>query len=106
MESPNAICASGALMTTEAIYTHVARTPKARVRPEAGDTYLIYHPETDELHLVSGAGKAIFELCDGRAIDDVVEEGAALIAGDRNAAELEVLAFLQRLHKRSLVAFQ
>jgi hypothetical protein len=93
-------------MATEVIHTHVTRKLKARVRPEAGDTYLIYHPETDELHLVSGAGKAIFELCDGRTIDDVVEEGSTLIGGDRNVAELEVLAFLQRLHKRSLVAFQ
>lgn len=93
-------------MATEAIYTHVTRESKARVRPEAGDTYLIYHPETDELHLVSGAGKAIFELCDGRSIDDVVEEGAAIIGGDHRAAELEVLGFLQGLHKRSLVAFQ
>jgi hypothetical protein len=91
--------------TSEILYTRVERVANVRTRPEADHTHLIYHPGTDELHLVSDAGKAIFDLCDGRSIDDVVSEGALLLGGEAGRAEREVLSFLQMLHKRAVVRF-
>lgn len=91
------------------LYDFVERTPGIRVRPEGEGTFLLYHPGTDELHLVDGRSKTIFELCDGRTIDDVVDEGAALICtadgSDEKQAAAEVLTFLCSLQQRSLVRF-
>lgn len=91
------------------LYDFVEREPGIRIRPEGEGAFLLYHPGTDELHLVDDRSKAIFELCDGRTIDDVVEEGSALICGgdggDGKQAAAEVLAFLCSLQKRSLVRF-
>jgi hypothetical protein len=93
-------------MSDRTVYEVVERAPGVRIRQETEATFLLYHPVTDELHLVGREAKVIFELCDGRAIDDVVREGARLLdQADEAAAEAEVLAFLTSLHRRSLVRF-
>lgn len=85
-------------------FSSVAKAEKIRCRPEDAGNYLLYNPRTDQLHLVDERGKRIFDLCDGRAIDDVVREGSALIEGDASpAASQQVLDFLCALKKRDLV---
>lgn len=87
----------------------VERETRVRIRQESACSYLLYHPGTDELYLLDANGKAIFDLCDGRSIDDVVSEASLLLESDpsRDAAtaELEVLGLLRSLHERALVRF-
>lgn len=96
-------------MVMEETYEFVEREPGVRVRPEGDDTFLLYHPGTDELHLIDACSKAIFELCDGRSIDEVVAEGAALVCAGRematDQAAVEVMDFLCGLQRRALVRF-
>lgn len=93
----------------DAPFACVRRVQGVRVRQEREDGYLLYQPTTDELHLVDARGMAVFELCDGRSIDDVVAEGARLLSGDdgtddaRLGAERDVFAFLRKLQTRRLV---
>lgn len=82
---------------------------RVRCRQEDDDNFLLYNPETDQLHMVSREGKAIFDMCDGRSIDDIVLEGANLLqpAGeaqtDLEPYRGEVLSYLCALRKRALV---
>ena len=91
-------------------YLHNAtKVARVRIREEDDDNFLLYHPVTDELHMVSRAGKDIFEMCDGRSIDDLVIDGAALLQADPASSEnaeplrADVLSFLCALQKRQLV---
>lgn len=79
-------------------------------RPEDAGTFLLYSRRTDELHIIDRAGKAIFDMCIGSSIDDVVESGSEIIA-EQNGTNAEVsrrqvLSFLRELRKRSLVEFR
>lgn len=79
-------------------FSFVAKAEKTRCLPEEAGNYLFYNPRTDQLHLVDERGKQIFDLCDGRVIDDVVREGCALIGSDVSpAASQQVLDFLRAL---------
>ncbi|MFZ5636348.1 MAG: PqqD family peptide modification chaperone [Pseudomonadota bacterium] len=99
----------GTAADAAAPFACVRRVQGVRIRQEREDGYLLYQPTTDELHLLDARGMAVFELCDGRSIDDVVAEGARLLPGDAGAdgvgdrAEREVFAFLQKLQTRRLV---
>ena len=91
-------------------YLHNAtRVPRVRIRQEDENNFLLYHPITDELHMVSRAGKTIFEMCDGRSIDDLVIDGAALLQKEAptEASEeplrADVLRFLCALQNRQLI---
>lgn len=90
-------------------YDLVERAPGVRIRPEGENTFLLYHPGTDELHLVDARSKAIFEMCDGRSIDLVVHAGAELVCSSKNCdaeqAAMEVLGLLCSFQRRSLVRF-
>ena len=92
-------------------FTCVQKVVGVRVRQEQESSFLLYQPTTDELHLVDARGKAVFDLCDGRSINEVVISGARLLfTGDvpdstLERAEREVFAFLQHLQARSLVAW-
>lgn len=89
----------------------VARCEGLRVRAENEGRFLLYNPRTDELHLIGPLEKAIFDLCDGRSIDDVLAAAGPLFEqhGQDSAPETltaEVLAFLQGLYRRSLISYQ
>lgn len=89
------------------LFSSVAKAEKIRCRPEDAGNYLLYNPRTDQLHLVDEHGKRVFDLCDGRSIDDVVREGCALIGGDTSpSASQQVLDFLCALKKRDLVVMR
>ena len=85
-------------------FSSVAKADKIRCRPEGAGNYLLYNPRTDQLHLLDEHGKRIFDLCDGRSIDDVVREGCVVLGGDAPPlASQQVLDFLCALSKRDLV---
>ena len=90
-------------------YQFVEREPSVRIRPEGEDTFLLYHPGTDELHLIDARSKTIFEACDGRSIDAVIDDGVTHMCTtptcDEQRAAVEVLDFLCNLQRRSLVRF-
>ena len=90
-------------------FEHVHRVVGVRVRQEREGTYLLYQPSTDELHLVDSRGKAVFDLCDGRGIDEVVVEGSRILLEGAetasDAAEAEILSFLRKLQVRGLIAW-
>ena len=90
--------------------TTVSRDAEVRVRRENDDSYLLYHPRTDELHLVSASAEAIFRLCDGRSISQVVMEGSTHLPvaafDSMEAREAAVLTYLRMLSARSLVRFE
>lgn len=92
------------------LYHFVDQAAGVRCRPEGPGSFLLYQPKTDELHLVSELGKGIFDLCDGRPIDDVVAGGAALLEAQAHkqagACDAEVLSFLCELERRSLLSFR
>ena len=58
-------------------FSSVAKAEKIRCRPEEAGNYLLYNPRTDQLYLLDERGKKVFDLCDGRAIDDVVRKGCS-----------------------------
>lgn len=87
-------------MTT--FYSSVAKAERIRCRPEDDDTFLLYNPRTDQLHLLDKSGKSIFDLCDGRSIDEVVREACALLGAPEVDAQ-HVLDFLCALKQRDLV---
>tara|TARA_R110002167_G_scaffold94784_1_gene252768 strand:- start:9301 stop:9594 length:294 start_codon:yes stop_codon:yes gene_type:complete len=90
-------------------FHYAKKGTRVRCRQEDDDNFLLYHPETDELHMVSRDGKAIFDMCDGRSIDDLVVEGAKLLQPNRETPEEsepfrgEVLSYLCALQKRALI---
>lgn len=85
-------------------FSTVAKADRIRVRPENENSFLLYNPRTDQLHLVSEQGKRIFDLCDGRSIDSVVGEACETSGeGEAPPAPDEVLGFLCALKKRDLV---
>ncbi|MCG7978417.1 MAG: PqqD family protein [Candidatus Thiodiazotropha endolucinida] len=90
-------------------YTRVLQTEGVRCRNEDGGRHLLYHSQTDQLHMVDGIGKAIYDLCVDDSIDDVVHHGGKLLAesngADERQARTEVLTFLCELQRRSLVEF-
>lgn len=88
-------------------FSSVEKAEKIRCRPEDGGNFLLYNPRTDQLHLLGELGKRIFDLCDGRAIDDIVSEGSALIEDETGPqACQQVLNFLCALKKRDLVVMR
>jgi hypothetical protein len=85
-------------------FSTVAKAERIRCRDESEGNYLLYNPRTDQLHLLDARGKCIFDLCDGRAIDDVVNEGAQLSKDEASPLTPEaVLEFLCSLRRRDLV---
>jgi hypothetical protein len=88
----------------------VEKAPGIRCRPEGAGSYLLYCPKTDELHMVGEIAKAIFDLCDGRTVTEVVTAGGDLllsgVAEPSKTSEGEVMAFLSELHRRSLIEFR
>ncbi|MBL9204267.1 MAG: PqqD family protein [Opitutaceae bacterium] len=88
-------------------YSSVQKAEKVRCRPEDAGRFLLYNPRTDQLHLLDERGKRIFDLCDGRPIDDVVRESCALFEGDSSQANWQqVIDFLCSLKKRDLVVMR
>ncbi|SFU16724.1 Coenzyme PQQ synthesis protein D (PqqD) [Pseudovibrio denitrificans] len=91
-------------------FTTVRHAEGVRCRTEEGGNFLLYHPKTDQLHIVSNNGKAIFDQCDGKEIDDVVHLGGKLLAQETDQEEetlrSSVLVFLQELNKRNLIEFE
>ncbi|WP_119681463.1 PqqD family peptide modification chaperone [Indioceanicola profundi] len=88
-------------------FSFVSKAEKIRCRPEEAGNHLLYNPRTDLLHIVDLRGKQIFDLCDGRAIDDVVREGCALFEGTASTvAAQQVLDFLCALKRRDLVVMR
>lgn len=81
-----------------------------RCRPEDEDKTLLYNPRTDEVHILGPTEKAIYDLCDGRSIDAVVEEATPWMAGlgitDPERAGREIVAFLTALGRRKLVEYR
>lgn len=85
-------------------FSTVAQAERIRCRPEDKGNHLLYNPRTDQLHLVDARGKQIFDLCDGRSIDAVLEEAAEFVlTGEPPLSPPEVLDFLCALKKRDLV---
>ena len=91
-------------------YLHNAtKGGRVRIRQEDDENFLLYNAKTDELHIVNRIGKAIFEMCDGRSIDELVIEGAKLLQGEDGAAvdpepyRANVLNYLCALRKRELI---
>lgn len=88
-------------------FSSITKAEKIRCRSEDAGNYLLYNPRTDQLHLVSECGKQIFDLCDGRAIDDVVRESCSILGGDLSPeTSQQVLDFLCALKKRELVVMR
>lgn len=89
---------------TEYFY-YASKSNRVRCRQEDDDNFLLYHAATDELHMVSRTGKAIFDMCDGRSIDDIVNEGAGLLhdSADPKSHRAEVLSYICALRKRALI---
>ncbi len=89
---------------------HVTRPAGIRLRQEDEGRYLLYHPGTDELHVIGPVEKEIYDLCDGRSIDDVVVAAIALLPRPAGRADeavaREVLAFLSALHQRTLIVYE
>ncbi len=90
-------------------FTTVRNTEGVRCRTEEKGNFLLYHPKTDQLHIVTSSGKAIFDQCDGKEIDEVVHLGGKLLLQESDLEEevlrSSVLSFLQELNKRNLVEF-
>ena len=85
-------------------FSRIDKAERIRVRPEDEGSFLLYNPRTDQLHLVAEPGKRIFDLCDGRSIDEVVNEGCDVLAAGGDAQEPgQILSFLCELEKRDLV---
>ncbi|QUS58246.1 hypothetical protein [Pseudovibrio brasiliensis] len=42
-------------------FTTVCHTEGVRCRTEEEGNFLLYHPKTDQLHIVTSSGKAIFD---------------------------------------------
>lgn len=86
------------------LFSTVAKAERVRCRDEGEGNYLLYNPRTDQLHLLDIRGKCIFDLCDGRSIDDVVYEGTQLSKDAASPLPPEaVLEFLCSLRRRDLV---
>ena len=90
-------------------FHYAKKGERVRCRQEDDDNFLLYHPETDELHMVGRDGKAIFDMCDGRSIDDLVVEGAKLLQRNSETtvvseqSRCEVLSYLCALQKSALI---
>jgi hypothetical protein len=97
-------------MSMDELHYHVSRKLDVRCRPEDDGRYLLYNPRTDELHLLGPVEKQVYDLCDGRSIDGVVEEATPLLEGlgirEPEAVAREVLAFLRALSRRGLVEYR
>lgn len=93
---------------TEYFY-YAKKGRRVRCRQEDDNSFLLYNPETDELHMITRNGKAIFDMCDGRSIDNLVVEGAKLLQpaddtqADAEPYRSEVLSYLCALQKRALI---
>lgn len=90
------------------IFTKATQAEGVRWREEDGSNYLLYHPLTDQLHMISSVGKAIFDLCDGRSIDDIIHDGGRLLGsedGDGGSGS-QVLRYLIKLRERTLIEFE
>lgn len=89
------------------LYSTVEKAERIRCRPEGEGKYLLYNPRTDQLHMLDEHGKQIFDLCDGREIDEVVRAGSEIErAGIVPATVADVLDFLCGLKKRDLVVMR
>lgn len=85
-------------------FSRIEKAERIRCRPEDEGSFLLYNPRTDQLHLVAEAGKRIFDLCDGRSIDEVAREGIKILGETGEQQEpSQVLSFLCELEKRDLV---
>lgn len=85
-------------------YLSVQKAERIRCRAEDAGNYLLYNPRTDQLHILDERGKRIFDLCDGRPIDEVVREGCTLFdAAPRERSSQCVLDFLCALKTRDLI---
>lgn len=86
------------------LYSRISRAERIRVRDESENKFLLYNPRTDELHIVSELGKRLFDLCDGREIDEIVRfEFADHEAEISEITPDQILGFLCELKKRDLV---
>ena len=85
-------------------FSRVDKAERIRCRAEDKGSFLLYNPRTDQLHLIAEPGKRIFDLCDGRSIDDVVREGCEILVAEGGAQKPgQVLSFLCVLKKRDLL---
>lgn len=89
------------------LYAAVEKADRIRCRPEGEGKYLLYNPRTDQLHMLDEHGKRIFDLCDGREIDEVVRSGSEIRQpGMASVTAADVLDFLCGLKKRGLVVMR
>jgi hypothetical protein len=84
----------------------VTKADRVRCRPEDAGNHLLYNPRTDQLHIIDEQGKQIFDLCDGRSIDDVVRDSSRGSATGPSPTSDQVLGFLCALKKRDLVVMR
>ncbi len=95
---------------TEGLLFCVDKAQGVRCRPEGDGVYLLYSAETDELHLVGKVEKAIFDLCDGRPIDQVVAAAEPMLRRmgvmEQDQAAVETMEFLRAMQKRALIVFR
>lgn len=94
----------------EAFRDRVQQAAGIRCRPEAGGRHLLYNPRTDELHVLGPVEKSVYDLCDGRTLDDLVEAARPLLiplgVEGPEAPGQEILGFLAALSKRGLVEYR
>ncbi|WP_395708909.1 PqqD family protein [Reyranella sp.] len=85
-------------------FSSVEKAPRIRCRAENEGHYLLYNPKTDQLHMLDELGKKVFDLCDGRTIDDVVKDACSLaVEGQPLVSPPDIVSFLCSLKKRHLV---
>jgi hypothetical protein len=88
-------------------FSSVEKAARIRCRSENDGHHLLYNPKTDQLHLLDEFGKKVFDLCDGRLIDDVVKEACSLsTTGQPSISAQAIVAFLCSLKKRQLVVMR
>jgi hypothetical protein len=87
-------------IANETVFDHTAWVV---VRPQQGK-FLLYNSRTDEMHLISPTGHAVYALCDGlRTVDDIRNHISGALDEDPAVVSERLNDFLGALEARGLV---
>ena len=71
---------------------------------EAKDVHLLLHPRSGEYFTLDEVGGRIWELCDGRAVSEIVDQICLEYEAARGVIEADVLGLLTELAAERLVS--
>lgn len=85
--------------------TSVRRSSRASFRRLENGSAVVLHLDTAQYHGLNEVGAAIWNLADGRSLDEIVGALREEIDAAPEDLQDEVAAFLEALHERELVEY-